>query len=217
MPRRYATPPTAYTLPYRRFKHYRFAVTMMTELEVATSCRFESKQSNIEVSPRDRRRIPLDLLQQIGDPWARRGRTGGTSGSGRAGRRAREAWEPVCPPAQGRGAEGGGRVATSHQSRTATKRRSAACEKRVPRRPRTPRARDLRCCRSRALLQRRMGDSNPRGCYPNTLSKWLEGCWAGAGGCVWAGQRRARTEAVPAGGVGPETNCYRNCYPAGGS
>ena len=39
------------------------------------------------------------------------------------------------------------------------------------RRPRRRRARAPRSGRSQALPTRRMGDSNPRGCYPNTLSK----------------------------------------------
>ena len=65
--------------------------------------------------------------------------------------------------------------------------------------------------RSRSA-ERRMGDSNPRGLSPNTLSKCLNGGGKCSLACVAAGQRGARMVRTTPGWGWIGKNCYQNCY-----
>src|SRR5450830_1462270 len=60
--------------------------------------------------------------------------------------------------------------------------------------------------------QRRMGDSNPRGLSPNTLSKCLNGGVKCSPVCVCACQRVVGTHHAASGSGRMERNCYQNCY-----
>src|SRR5450756_1740970 len=60
--------------------------------------------------------------------------------------------------------------------------------------------------------ERRMGDSNPRGLSPNTLSKCLNGGGKCSLACVAAGQRGARMVRTTPGWGWIGKNCYQSCY-----